>query len=87
MAPLDKDEVKSYIYHRLQIAGCESSIDFADEALKEIYDFSKGIPRLINIICDLALLAGFVQETKIINAEIIKHVQKEFKNEPYIRCS
>jgi general secretion pathway protein A len=87
MTPLDVDEIKPYIYHRLEIAGCLNDINFSDKAIHEIHNFSSGIPRLINIICDLALLAGFVNETRIIDAEIIKNVQKEFKNEPYIRCS
>lgn len=66
IAPLEKDEVKNYIDHRLNIAGPGKTVKFTDEAVKIISDFSCGTPRLINIICDRALLAGFVAG----NAEI-----------------
>ena len=49
------------------------------EALVEIYHFSGGTPRLINIICDRALLAGFVLETKIMSADLIKKCIEELE--------
>lgn len=70
--PLDKDEVQIYINHRLNVAGSPSRVKFADEVLQIISNFSSGIPRLINILCDRALLAGFVAETDIIDVNIIK---------------
>jgi len=77
IAPLDKDEVKEYIKHRLIVAGAENRITFTDEGLQRISDFSCGIPRLINIICDRALLAGFVSETNKINLNIINRCAEE----------
>ena len=71
ITPLEKDELSEYINHRLNIAGSDGSIKLTDEALEAISDFSYGVPRLINIICDRALLAGFVAETKTINSDII----------------
>ena len=68
---LTEAETEKYILHRLKIAGSKSRI-FAPGAVKEVYSFSEGNPRLINIICDLALLSGFVQETKNIESEIIR---------------
>lgn len=78
IAPLDKDEVKGYVEHRLNIAG--SSMDktkFSAEALEEIYNFSEGTPRLINIICDRALLAGFVAGAREIDFNIIRRCSEE----------
>jgi len=72
IAPLDHDEIKDYISHRLDIAGSHGSIQFTDEAIKLIWDFSAGTPRLVNMICDRALLAGFVSEARLINESIIK---------------
>lgn len=69
--PLTKEEVREYISHRLNIAGSINRIKFTDEALQMISDFSCGVPRLINIICDRALLAGFIAETDKINSIII----------------
>lgn len=77
--PLDRDEISGYINHRLRIAGAESKIEFNQDALNEIYSYSGGTPRLINIICDRALLAGFVLETNEISANIIKKCIEELK--------
>jgi general secretion pathway protein A len=78
--PLDKAEIKGYIYHRIQIASQNSGntiLQFTDEAIDAIYLFSKGIPRVINIICDRALLAGFTEEKHSIDAEIISKCARE----------
>ncbi|MCM8799905.1 MAG: AAA family ATPase [Candidatus Omnitrophica bacterium] len=77
--PLDEDEVPDYIYHRLNVAGCDGRIKFSDKAIKKIYLFSLGTPRLINIICDRALLAGFIKETNFIDEEIIDSCIDELK--------
>lgn len=80
ITPLDSEEIKNYIKHRLSVAGSLDRIKFTDETLQIISDFSKGIPRLINIICDRALLAGFVEETNIIDLDIIKKSLKELES-------
>ncbi len=77
--PLEKDELKEYINHRLKVAGSNGNIEFTPEALEEIFIFSCGIPRLANIICDRALLAGFVKETKNIPYDIIKKCAEEIR--------
>ncbi len=79
ITPLEKDEIMDYINHRLNIAGSNGSIEFTDEAIKIIADFSAGTPRLINIICDRALLAGFVLETNTIDFNIINRCVEELK--------
>jgi general secretion pathway protein A len=78
--PLDKGEIEGYICHRIKIASEEVVVNFFEEsAIEEIFKYSRGIPRLINIICDKALLAGYVLERKNINAEIIKKCAKEIE--------
>jgi len=69
---LKRDEVKEYIDHRLKIAGSNGSVVFDDEASGRIAAYSGGIPRLINIVCDKALLLGFVKNTTIIDADIVR---------------
>lgn len=71
MGPFTRKETDEYIRHRLQIAGAKKLI-FNSGAVDEIYKFSKGYPRLINIVCDLALVNGYVDEAKIINTHIIR---------------
>ncbi|MBW2247869.1 MAG: AAA family ATPase [Deltaproteobacteria bacterium] len=71
LEPLKESEIKEYISYRLRIAGHKENL-FNASAIREIFSFSKGYPRLINIICDHALLTGYVIDTKIIDAKIIK---------------
>lgn len=70
--PLDEDEVRPYIYHRLKVAGCENGVDFSEPAISEIFIYAGGVPRLINLVCEKSLLLAFVLETKDISKEIIK---------------
>ena len=73
--PLTEIETEEYITHRLKTAGAKIRI-FSSRAIHEIYSFSKGNPRQINIICDLALLHGYVAETVKIEPAIIKECVK-----------
>jgi general secretion pathway protein A len=75
--PLVKSDIKAYIEHRLKIAGGSEKLKFTDDALESVYHYSQGTPRLINILCEHALLAGFVNETFTINGDIIKSCARE----------
>lgn len=79
ISPLEQDEVKEYIRHRLSVAGGADRINFSDDAVAFISNFSSGTPRLINMICDRALLAGFVAETGNIDLDIIKKCAQELE--------
>jgi len=78
--PLEKNDVRNYIDHRLNIAGSAQKVQFSDEAIKIISDFSCGTPRLINIICDRALLAGFAAGNNIVDLNIINRCIEELNN-------
>jgi len=73
---LTEPEMWNYIKYRLKIAGSEEEI-FSPEAIYEIYLFSKGYPRLINALCDRALLTGYVSGVKKINGKIAKKCADE----------
>jgi general secretion pathway protein A len=79
--PLEESEIKNYIQHRLSVAGSAGRIEFTDEAVKAIWEYSSGTPRLINKACDRALLAGFVAETDIIDSNIINKSISELDNQ------
>ncbi|WP_456385062.1 ExeA family protein [Desulfolithobacter sp.] len=79
---LSEEETSSYISHRLKIAGAERDI-FTAGAVQEVHLFSGGAPRLINIICDRALLTGFVDEKERIDRDIIRECATELKITPY----
>jgi general secretion pathway protein A len=73
LTPLNYNETQCYIEQRLTVAGVTHPI-FTSKAIKEIYTHSNGIPRVINIMCDLALLFGFIDETREIEHTTIKEV-------------
>ncbi len=73
---LSSSETAQYIFHRLKVAGGRVML-FNDEAVSEIHSYSGGSPRLINIVCDLALLTGYVKDKEIIGVDIIKECAKE----------
>jgi putative secretion ATPase (PEP-CTERM system associated) len=74
LGPLNLEETNSYIRHRLSKAGSEDLELFEDEAVKLIFEETKGIPRSINILCDAALVYGYAEDSKIIRVEIVNQV-------------
>lgn len=79
VSALQKDEVADYIKHRLTVAGSNGDIHFSDDALDFIFKFSGGIPRSINMLCDKAMLAAYVLETKNINLQIVEKSAQELE--------
>lgn len=77
LLPMDFEDSSNYIVHRLQVAGGGGWIHFSAAALKRIYTFAKGSPRLINIACDRALLIGYTEDTGEISAGIAASAIKE----------
>lgn len=73
---LSEDETLEYVVHRLRIAGTDEQL-FTPAAIHEIQNFTRGYPRLINILCDRAMLTGYVQEQKEIDAAIVKECAGE----------
>ncbi len=72
--PLNKQDTGKYIKRRLRIAGAFDHNIFTPKALKGIFNYSNGIPRLINIVCDNALLNGYAADQKVIGHKIIHEV-------------
>ncbi len=77
LGPLTFNESKEYIQYRIGIAANKTAIKFDRSAYRQIYKYSKGIPRLINIVCDRALLTAFVLNQFKITANITKTSIKE----------
>lgn len=72
--PLNPTEIEQYILHRLEKAGDRGAASFSQETINIIFTYSRGIPRLINIICDFILLAAFAEETRIIEASLVQDI-------------
>jgi general secretion pathway protein A len=66
-------DTTDYIKHRLHVAGCQTDI-FTEEAINLVYQATNGIPRLINAVCDNALLEGYLEKANIIDASTIRTV-------------
>ena len=78
LLPLRSEETGAYIRHRLKVAGAEKEI-FLPEAVHEIFRFSKGTPRIINILCDRALITGYTRDLRRVSAEMIRECAKELE--------
>ena len=76
LKPLSREETKGYVRHRLRVAGATAEI-FTPGALVELHRLSLGIPRVINVACDRALLGAYTQETKKINASLVRRAAGE----------
>lgn len=74
--PLSRDETSSYIKHRLRIAGATNDI-FTHSALHELYRVSGGVPRLLNIIADRALLGGFSSDRHLVGPDLVRRAAAE----------
>ena len=73
---LNRDETCEYIQHRLDVAGGSADI-FTEAACHAVYRYSGGTPRLINLLCDTALVYGFAEQTPVIDAPLIEDVVRE----------
>jgi general secretion pathway protein A len=76
LKPLSREETKGYVRHRLRVAGATQEI-FTPAALLELHRLSQGIPRVINVACDRALLGAYTQETKKITASLVRRAAGE----------
>jgi general secretion pathway protein A len=79
LAPLKRFEVAQYIQHRLALAGARNGPFFTRPAIWRVFNYSGGIPRLINAICDKALLAGFVEQSHRINYRMVGRAIRELE--------
>jgi general secretion pathway protein A len=78
LQPLSEKETREYIEKSLRIAGARRSV-FTKQAIKEIYRYSGGMPRLINIVCDNSLLGGYSSNRRIVDRKLVKEAAKELQ--------
>ena len=87
LQPMDFEDTVAYVNHRLRVAGGGDGFIFSRRALKEIYKYSRGLPRLINAACDRALLTGYTRDAARISSRIAAAGIKDMKKSsiPYLR--
>lgn len=79
LLPMDLADTGSYIQHRLTVAEGRGKVVFTPGAVRRIYNYAKGSPRLINIACDRSLLIGYADETREISAGIASRAVRELR--------
>ncbi|KAB0666792.1 AAA family ATPase [Oryzomonas japonica] len=82
LSPISMDETRAYIRHRMEVAGESGGVSFSRYAIKYIYLYTRGVPRMINILCDRALLIAYGDERRDISAGIISRAIREILNLP-----
>ena len=81
LLPLSSIDTERYIRHRLLVAGSNGNLTLSAGALKEIFRYSKGIPRLINMICDRTLLAGYAKQSNYLDKQMAKKGAESLKKQ------
>jgi len=77
---LSRDDLRDYVAHRLAVAGGSRHLSFAEDAFGKIFDFSRGNPRRINILCDRALLVAYAANQRVIDRKIVKLAIQDLKS-------
>lgn len=81
LRPLELDETRDYIQHRLTTAGWNHNPRFSDQAFEEIHSYARGIPRLINTLCDRLMLYGYLEELHELTMEAVQLVINEIEQD------
>jgi general secretion pathway protein A len=81
LGPLDAAETREYIEHRLRVAGAEGDPNdlFAPEVIQAVYRHSRGFPRLINTVCENALIIAYARQIPKVSVDIVEDVAREFR--------
>ncbi len=82
LKPLSRDETAEYIEHRLRVAGALGEI-FDGAAKRKVFNLSQGVPRLINVICDRALLGAYSHESRRVSRTLVRRAAAEISGHAY----
>jgi general secretion pathway protein A len=77
--PLSEQDTMNYIRHRLWVAGSDGKLSFEPAAVHEVYRYAHGVPRVINAVCDNALLAGYVDKQHAIDARCVRKAIRQLE--------
>ena len=84
LGALSKRETREYIEHRLEVAGAEGRKLVEDDAFDPIFSYTGGVPRLINSLCDTAMLCGFAEEQGVVTRELVMTAVDELQWSPFV---
>ena len=78
-APLTKEQTHAYIAERLRIAGTSGEQIFSPEAMDTVHMYSLGIPRVVNLLCEHALINTYVEQERVVSPKIVEDIAREFQ--------
>ncbi len=76
LEPLSREEVSEYIHHRCKVAGGKPDL-FSDQACEAVFELTKGVPRLINTLCDTVLVYGYAEQRERVDAKLVQDVGQD----------
>lgn len=76
LEPLNVEETRDYVRHRVEVAGGDPGL-FDDEACAAVHETSRGVPRLVNLVCDTALVYGYAEQAEHITAALVRDVARD----------
>ena len=82
---LAREDMHAYISHRLSVAGIENQKLFTSQIMPEIYEYTGGLPRLINTLCDTCLVCAYADNVKTVTSAVLKGAIEELQWEPYAK--
>lgn len=85
LGPLDEEETRDYIKHRLQRVGWQNDPEFSNEAFEALHEYAGGVPRRINTVCDRLLLMAFLEELHFIDSDTVQEVINELDQDFGVR--
>ncbi len=87
LKPMDETDTLDYIQHRAKVAGWQAGELFTKKGLRKVYHYSSGVPRLINLLCDRALLVAYGQDSRVVTDRAVSAAQRELTQEAPARQS
>ena len=79
LKPLERPDVRDYIAHRLSVAGGKEALKFSEGAFRQIYRYSRGVPRRINAICDRAILIAYAKATRQVKRQTVRSALRDMQ--------
>jgi general secretion pathway protein A len=76
LGPLNKEQVAEYVSYRLGVAGCQRAL-FSRQAIRRVFRLSRGVPRIINVLCDHSLLRAYASSKELVNASLVSSAARE----------
>lgn len=71
LLPLEPEEIQPYVQHQIKVANLDTQVEFASESLDRIYEISRGVPRMVNVLCERAMMSTFVENNRTITVQSV----------------